>query len=123
MIALVQNPLLEARRTGMQLVPAVMDLLAADHDEENVRTLAADPIGDLHEQVEAADRLQPASDEGDNLRALRKRNRADPPECGTGAVKLGIDTVEVNLDLGMKPRGKRLLLPVRGRVAGVAIDQ
>src|SRR5271157_6346001 len=107
----------------MQLVPAVMDLLAADHDEENVGTLEADPAGDLHEQVEAADRLQPASDEGDNPRALWKRYLADPSGCGTGAVKLGVDTVEVNLDLGMKPRGKRLLLPVRGRVAGVAIDQ
>ena len=37
-----------------------MDLLAADHDEEHVAALAADPVGDLHEQVETADRFQPA---------------------------------------------------------------
>ena len=39
-VALAQDPLLEAGCAGVQLVPAVVDLLAADHDEEHVRPLA-----------------------------------------------------------------------------------
>ena len=66
---------------------------------------------------------RPASDEGHDPRALRDRRFADLPGRGAGVVKLGVDPVEVDLDLGLEPRGKRLLLPVRRRVAGVAIDQ
>ena len=100
-----------------------MDLFAAGHDEENIGATARDPIGHPHEQVEASDRLEPAGDERDDLRTFGDRDVADLTRGGAGAVELGVDAVEVDVDLGVKPRRKRLLLPVRGRVTGVAIDQ
>ena len=51
------------------------------------------------------------------------RPLADLPRSLARAVKLGVDAVEVDFDLGMEPRGKRLLLPVGRRIAGVAVDQ
>ena len=48
---------------------------------------------------------------------------ANPPRRGAGVIELGLDPVEMNLDLGVKAPRERLLLPVGRRVAGIAIDQ
>ena len=102
-VAPVQDPFLEARRTRVKLVPSVMDFLPADDDEDDVRTRSGDPVGDLHEQVETPDRLQSAGDERHHARARRDRSLADLPRCRAGMVEIQLDPVEMDLDLGMKP--------------------
>ena len=83
-VAARQDPLLEARVPGVQLVPAVVDLLAADHHEDHVGRAAGDPVGDPHEQVETADRLQPARDERHDPRSRRDRPSPTSRAAGPG---------------------------------------
>ena len=43
---LAQDPLLEAGDAGVELVPAVVDLLAAGDHEQHVRARLGDAVGD-----------------------------------------------------------------------------
>ena len=122
-VILAQDPLLEAGRPGVELVPAVVDLFAAGHHEDHVGPSLPDPRGDLHEQVEAADRLQAPRDERHDPRARPDRLAADLAGRRPRAVKLGVDPIKEDVDLGLKSRGERLLLPLGRRVAGIAVDQ
>ena len=101
-MVLAQHPLLEAGRARVELVPAVVNFLAADHHENDVGARLGDPVGDLHEQVEAPDRLQTARDERDDARARRNHRFADPPRRGARVIELGLDPVKMDLDLGVK---------------------
>ena len=99
---LAQDPLLEAGRARVELVPAVVNFLAAGHHEDHVGARLGDPVGDLHEQVEAPDRLQPARYKRDDARAGWNHRFANPPRRRARVIELGLDPVKMDLDLGVK---------------------
>ncbi len=124
---LSQRPLLEAL-AGELVVPAVIALLAAGHGEQHVGALAHDPLGDAQEQVEAAHRLQAASDIGDQSRPGRQRSAAQQGfdltrRRSSWTIQLRIESVEVDFDARAEALGEGLPLPVGRRVAGGDINE
>src|SRR5262245_39007132 len=98
-----------------------MHLVAADDDETHIRTPLIERLGEFHEDVEAANRLEAARGVGHELDMV---GHDDAPRLsrlpGPRLPDVRIDAVEDYLDLVAVLRREPIALPVRRAIAGVA---
>src|SRR5207249_1245905 len=110
-----------------------------DDDEDHVLAAVAKLLGHLHEDVEAAHRLEAAGNIGDDAHVVGNYVLADlarrtkkpgfskkPGFCGARTLKprspqLGVDAVEDDADFVVKLFRQPAALPLGRAVAGVAI--
>ena len=120
-VVLLQDVIAIALGIGDTLhVAAVANTIGADAQKNHILPSIANPLGDFHEDVEAAHRLEPARDVGDNPRPRRDLSVANPPRNVAAIPNVRVDAVEHRVDFRLVLDREQALLPLRRRVPGRA---